>query len=1130
VVSVNDLAAAGALKFGILGPIEAWSGDQRLMLAGPKQVALLAFLLLHANQAVSFDSVIDAVWGSAPPGAGKRLQVAVARLRKALQPMSDGSDPPLRTVSGGYVLTARPGELDAHEFASGVQHGRAKLEEGDAVSASELLARAIGLWRGPALAEVAFEDFAQAEIRRLEELRLVAIESRVDAELQLGSHRQLIGELESRVAQHPMREHLVAQLMLALYRSGRQGDALEVYQRTRSHLVQELGVEPGHALKNLQADILEQAAALEVGQTWLMPGPRRAPEGTVALLVGDIEGSTRAAGELGASLLGVLEEHRAIVRGAIEGEGGFTEGSDRGEVFAVFADPRAAARAAVAAVRGLLSHAWPAEVGELGVRMGLHVGYVERTDQGYVGLEIDRAVRIAEAAHGGQLLLTNAARAVIGDELVSEPLGVHRIKDFPSPELLFCAVIDGRGAASFPPPRTRPIRQTNLPAGLPPLVGREPDVERVRNALSVDRERLVTLTGRGGVGKTSLALTVAASLLDEYPGGVWLASLSTVTSPQEVLPVLAGVIGAERDRDDPPLDAITNRLCGRGPTLIVLDNLEHLLEAANSILAVLERSPEVRVLVTSQAPLRVTSECCFAVGGLDEDAALVLIERVARRRAGSFGIADAEHAALGEIVTMLDGLPLALELAAARLALLTPGQLRDRLRTSSDVLRDDVRDRTDRQRSLRATVQWTLEPLDDSSRRLFVRMGAFAGSVELHELEAVAGADGLDVLESLSCLVEVALPRRVETGDGRVTFGFPEALRQIAAAMLDEQPDGQRWRHEHARRQHQLLWAARNLDAPQRVHEAAIAADTEAAAALQWARAIGDPVAMPLAAARATLLAYDGRAPVEALAILEPLLNSPPADPEVSGQARIAQSIALAILGRPAGALAAANAALALEVEDSTRAQALISRAVAHRMMGQVDAALADHEQATGLTRHLNPEALGRALMHEAFTRLGAGQLDLASALVDESEQIGADLSHFGSRHEFDGVLALLRHRPQEAARHFALALERDQERAAHMDIYSDLIGLADALAMNNDDIGALEVYGIAEAQITEMGGSEHLSDHADGRNLVLDSLVRVGAHVAAETKARGRSVAAGYRVTRGCEIARAAIRRSTTT
>lgn len=246
----------------ILGPVEVWEGEERLALGGPRQLTLFAFLVMHANRAVSRDALIDAVWGSARPDAGNRLQMAIARLRKALEPLNGDSGLRLQTVTGGYLLAIAPGELDAEAFHSGVDAGTRALEAGAPAEAAELLAVALSLWRGPPLAEVAYEDFAQADIRRLEELRIRALEGRIEAELQLGRHAELISELESLVVEEPTREHLAGQLMLALYRCGRQTDALDVYHRVRAELSVKLGLEPGPALKALQTGILDQTASL----------------------------------------------------------------------------------------------------------------------------------------------------------------------------------------------------------------------------------------------------------------------------------------------------------------------------------------------------------------------------------------------------------------------------------------------------------------------------------------------------------------------------------------------------------------------------------------------------------------------------------------------------------------------------------------------------------------------------------------------------------------------------------------------------------------------------------------------------------------------------------------------------
>jgi predicted ATPase/DNA-binding SARP family transcriptional activator len=252
-------------SFRVLGPLQAWGGDRRIALGGGRQLKLLAFLLLNANRAVSADALIDAVWGPERDGAVKRLQMAMSRLRKALEPLEPPDGNLVRTVTGGYLLAVAPGELDSDVFADWVRQGRRAFEAGEAARASALLDEALGLWRGPALAEVAYEDFAQVEVRRLEELRLTALETRIDADLLLGRHRELIGELEALLGEQPSRERLAGQLMTALYRAGRQADALEVYQRMRVQLSETLGLEPGPALKALQAQILAQGEELDGG-------------------------------------------------------------------------------------------------------------------------------------------------------------------------------------------------------------------------------------------------------------------------------------------------------------------------------------------------------------------------------------------------------------------------------------------------------------------------------------------------------------------------------------------------------------------------------------------------------------------------------------------------------------------------------------------------------------------------------------------------------------------------------------------------------------------------------------------------------------------------------------------------
>jgi predicted ATPase/class 3 adenylate cyclase len=849
------------------------------------------------------------------------------------------------------------------------------------------------------------------------------------------------------------------------------------------------------------------------------------PVGTIAMLFTDVEGSTRLATQLGSRWPAVLADHHSIVAGVIEAECGWVDGTEGDAFFATFADAAAAARAATAALRALRAHPWPDEVGELKVRMGLHVGYVERSSTGYVGLEVHRAARVGAAAHGGQLLLSASARDLSGDAIVTEPVGAHRLKDFPAAQPLFCAVVDDRGAAAFPPPRASEARPTNLPAGLPALVGREHDLERVRTLLLEEGERLVTLTGRGGAGKTSLALVAGASLLEEHPGGVWLVRLATLADPQDVLPAIAASVGATGDLASSPAEAIVARLSHRGPTLVILDNLEHLLAAAPDVGTLLDALPDLRVVVTSQAPLRAALEYTLVLDALDDDAALDLMTRVAHRRGVQLLTEGPDRAALREVIGLLDGLPLALELAAARLALMRPEQLRDRLSDSFELLRDDRPDRPERQRSLRATVEWTLGLLDEPARVLFTRLGVFAGPVELEEIEAVVGGDGVDVLQALPALLDVALVRRVESGDGRRRLGLPEALRQVAAGALDEAPDSETWRRAHARRVTDLMWQARVIMVPTAVYEAAVAAQPEASPALLWARGAGDPLAPRLGAAWATLLVDLGELRT-GLELLAWLLHPPPEEPELHVQALLAHVFVMTGLDRLSEARASADRAMEVATDPVSEVLALTARGLARLFGGDAAGGLTDSHRATELARDLGPALYAGMLSLEAQALLFNGETDRGAEMLIEAERVGGPVQlQFLRRQDTSrGDLAMLTGRPRDALEYYARSLEMARADGIEQQIMFDLLGVAVALATLGEDVEATELLGMVEAQMADLGGpGTRPVDHLLGDVSLVAAERRLGETAVRQGKARGRAVPAAMRVDRACALARAA-------
>ncbi len=840
------------------------------------------------------------------------------------------------------------------------------------------------------------------------------------------------------------------------------------------------------------------------------------------MLFTDIEGSTSLAARLGPGWPAVLADHHRIVGEAITAEGGYVDGTEGDAFFATFGEPAAAARAAVAAQRGLRAHSWPEAVGALQVRMGLHVGFVEHGPIGYVGLEVHRAARVGAAAHGGQLMITGAAREMLGDSHPVEYLGAFRLKDFPAPVQLYCAVIDGRGAAAFPAPRTFDARPTNLPAGLPTLVGRESDLQEIRHALTGGGDRVVCLTGRGGSGKTSLALVAGGLLLDEHAGGVWWVDLAQVTSSDRVLDAVATAVGADREVQVSASEAVAGRLNGSGLVLVILDNMEHLTAACPELAGLLGALPDLRLLVTSQVPLRLPGERVIALDALEPDAALDLIEEVVTRRGVAFSPSQEDREALREVVALLDGLPLALELAAARLSLLSPRQLRDRLRSSSDLLKDPSRPA--RQQSLNATVAWTLSLLDDAPRQLFTRMAVFAGPVELEEIELVTGGDGLDVLEALSTLLDVALVRRVERGDGKIRFGLPEALRQIAAAQLDSAPDGASWRMAHAERQLEVLRCGTFCTVPE--YEAVTAALPEAVAAQRWANTVRHPVAEKLGASVGCWSIALGRLR-EALEALTPLIESPPSTAHERSLVYRAYAACCSLQSQTQEAVDWTERALADADDEVSIAECTIVRGVARIFGGQLEAAVADHREATRLTRRLDPALHAAAIMFEAQAMIAIEDLPAATALLEEGRRIGKPVQAMAvaAVDTMEGDLAMADGRPADALEPYARSLEEAQRRADGLQVLFDLRGMANALGALQRDEEALEALGLADEQSAEVGGNTEVGEHMQGDAPVQQAIERLGPEAAEAARRRGRAVVPGRRVARACELGRAVVR-----
>jgi len=436
------------MRFRNLGLLEAWEDGRELPLGRGRQRALLALLLLHANEFVSTDRLIDDLWGEgSPPSAPKVLQGYVSKLRRGLPPDA------IVTRGSGYLL--RVTDTDADEFERLLEQARGQEPR----DAAQTLRAALALWRGRPFADVEYEAWAQSEIGRLEELRLDALEERLEAEIALGLHQDVVAELESLVAAHPLRERLRGLLMLALYRCDRQAEALEAYRAARSTLVEALGIEPSKALQRLEQAILTQDPELDAQapRTGASARPERArgPTGTVTFLSLDIEGSTRLVHELRGEYADVLAEFRRIVREAVAAGSGH-EVDTQGDAFLLaFQSARNAAAAALAIRRALHERSLP-HATQLRVRMGIHAGEPGVGPEGYHGLDVVRVSRICAAGHGDQILLSNAARELVDGELPSgaalHELGLYLLKGIERPERIY--QLDAVGVhEEFPPLR-----------------------------------------------------------------------------------------------------------------------------------------------------------------------------------------------------------------------------------------------------------------------------------------------------------------------------------------------------------------------------------------------------------------------------------------------------------------------------------------------------------------------------------------------------------------------------------------------------------------------------------------------------------------------------------------------------
>jgi predicted ATPase/DNA-binding SARP family transcriptional activator len=782
----------------ILGPFELAVDGKPVAIGSAKQRLLLARLAAQLNRPLTAEGLITTLWGETPPASvDTTLRSLVSRLRRLLAELPPGS----LTLAGGdagYTLQAEIDCLDASRFEADVAAAHRLLTSGEPAEAARCFAAGLERWRGgSALPELADDEETRLEIARLEEARLAAIEALADAELAAGRPERAQAALETLVAAHPLREAAWGRLMLALYRQSRQADALRVFQRARELLVEELGLEPGPDLRRLEQQILNHSPELD--------GPGGSSHETVAFLFTDIEASTRR-WEGDRQAMGVdLSRHDEALRTQVEQAAGRVFAHTGDGLCASFATAAAAIAAAVAGQHALRAQQWEGPE-PLRVRMAVHAGTAEARGDNWVGPPLNRAARLLALAGGGQILCSRAAADLAGDNLPPDvrlrDLGEHRLADLSRPEQVF-QVDHPDLPAVFPALRSGDAPRSNLPGAMTTFLGRGQELDEL--AVLLNAGRILTLTGVGGAGKTRLAIELARNHLDEFPDGAWLVELAPIRDATVVAEAVAGTLGLQSAMagGQGAIAQLTDWLAARR-LLLVLDNCEHVVDAVAALLeAVLPGAPGVSVLATSREILALPGEVTWAVPPLSlppvrpvgagdlkgSDAVELFCER-ARSAQPAFALSDANATAIAQICHRLDGVPLAIELAASRIRVLGAQQLAERLDDRFRLLGGTSRRGATRHQTLQATMDWSWELLPPAEQRALRRISVFPASFNLDAAEAVVyglddEGDDIPAFDLVARLADKSLVA-VAGDEPEMRYHLLETVRTYAAARLAE--------------------------------------------------------------------------------------------------------------------------------------------------------------------------------------------------------------------------------------------------------------------------------------------------------------------------------------------------------
>ncbi len=780
------------MRVGLLGPLQVFDDDGvEVTPRARKQRAALALLGLKVNSVVRDSELIDALWGENPVRrADKLVQQYISDLRKVL-PIDT-----IRTEPGGYRLCIPAEDVDVTRFERLLRSSTEALVANDPRAALQFFNEAFGLWRGQPLPDLADQVSGETDATHFTELYEGARERSFDARLALGENESLIADLETAVAEQPYRERRWEQLMLALYRAGRQADALRAYQRLRTTLQDELAIDPREETRTLELAILNQDPSLQwvpPAQSAREPVAVSLPEGNLTFLFTDIEGSTPLMLRLGAAYPEVLEQHRQILRSSITSHGGIEVSTAGDGSFIVFGDAGEALAACLEAQKAFKVHKWPPG-SEIRVRMGLHTGIARIADGGYMGPSVHEAARICDAAHGGQVLLSAETATIVrrylpdGSSLADR--GSFLLRGFDGPERIY-QMVHPEIDASFPPLRASLAQSHNLPDTQTSFVGRDHELKAIDDLLS--ECRLVSIVGPGGVGKTRLAVEVGARLAPRFEWGIRLCDLSPLHDAALVPSGIAAAFGIRDEPGSDPLGAVA-QVVSDHEALLVLDSCEHLIEGAGAAVeALLAAVPGLTVLAASRQPLGLDGERILRIeplatpvaeAGFDvvhDSEAVRLFENRARLAWEGFNVTEENASVVAEICRQLEGVPLAIELAAAQVSSLPLLTIAERLSAGWTVEKSGLHPATERHRTLDATVDWSYRLLDDEAQRFLRFLSVFANGFTIDAAKAIS--DDEDPIAILTTLVDKSL---VVWDPDAARYRLLETIRAFARARLEE--------------------------------------------------------------------------------------------------------------------------------------------------------------------------------------------------------------------------------------------------------------------------------------------------------------------------------------------------------